>query len=40
MRLALIVNLHLCRLNHLLKLGNLEFKKLDRILSGSLLSLE
>ena len=40
MSLVLIVDLCLGCLNQLLKLGNLEFKKLDRVLSGSLLSLK
>jgi hypothetical protein len=40
MSFVLIVNLRLCRLDQLLKLSNLEFEKLDRVLSGDLLSLK
>ena len=40
MSFMLVVNLRLCRLDRLLKLGDLEFEKLDRVLSGGLLSLK
>ena len=40
MSLVLIINLRLHRLDKLLKFGNLEFKKLNCVLSGDLLSLK
>ena len=40
MSLALIINFRLRRLDKLLKFGNLEFEKLNCVLSGDLLSLK
>ena len=40
MSLVLIIDLCLCHLNWLLKLGDLEFEKADHILSGGWLSLK
>jgi hypothetical protein len=37
---VLVVDLRLCRMDELLKFGNLEFEKVNRGLSGDRLSLE